>query len=271
MVRKLTKTLHAISNPRPHAVLFLLLLFSLLLISKTSSSQNVKVKGNIKHQHDTMKLELGISSGLTVNNFSDEQPHTGINLGYTGGLSFRYIFYKGFSLQVETNYIQKGGQLIRFKDDTRYGAPESFNSKNVKNSSFTLHSVDIPLLLNYTFKINQTWKPSIYAGGSFTYVAGATERYEKTGNLLPSEDIIATVTGYQNVVGEFEKTHYNSLIGSSIQVPFLKRSFILLDFRYVAGLTAAKKDFSYMEKAGFGVDVRVNSFIMKAGIIFPLK
>ena len=249
-----------------------LLLFSLLLIFQVSFAQKQKIKkDNTTPINNDAKFEMGITSGLAINNFSENQPHTGINLGYTGGLSFNYYFYKGISLQLETNYVQKGGQLLRFKDDTRYGMPETFDSKNVKNSSYILHSADIPLLLNYTFKIKQTWKPSVYVGGGLTYISGVTERYQKTGNLLPGEDIIATTSGFQNVTGGFEKHHWNGVVGSNIKVPFVKSSFLQLDFRYVKGLTAAKKQFSYMEKEGFGEDLFTNAFISKIGIIFPVK
>lgn len=271
MIKKFTKTIQTILQVSSFSFSCLIIIVCLLLTCEPLHSQVVKKKEKNKVQDGDTKFELGFSSGLAINNFSGEQPHTGINLGFTGGMSINYLMYKRLSLQIEMNYIQKGGQLIRFKDDTRYGVPENFSSKNVKNSSYILHSLDIPLLLNYTFKIKQDWKPSIYVGGSLTYVAGSTERYEKTGDLSPGEDVIGTVTGYQNVSGEFEKIHYNSVIGSKIQLPLYKKSFLVLDCRYVAGLTAAKKDFSYIEKKGFGVDLRTNSFIIKAGIVFPLK
>ncbi|RYE29696.1 MAG: PorT family protein [Sphingobacteriaceae bacterium] len=216
------------------------------------------------------KFEIGLSGGLSLNRFTKDQPQTGFNTGFVAGALIKYKIYKLLSLQLEANVLQQGGQMIRFKDDTRYGLPEGFNNQNVKNSSYILNSIEIPVLLNYTFKIKQTWKPALYAGGSYAYTFNVTETYQKTGNLLPGEDIIATVNGSQNATGAFNSSRLNFIVGANVKLPLYATLKLLLDFRYLSGLTAARDNYSYMEKVGFGSDIFTNSFVTKIGLILPL-
>lgn len=216
-------------------------------------------------------LEVGIAGGFSLNRFTKEQPQTGFNTGYTAGLLVNYKIVKGISFQLEFNSLQQGGQLIRFKDDTRFEIPESFDSKNVKNSSYRLNSIEIPLLINYTFKLKQAWKPSLYAGGSYAYTYNVSENYQKTGDLLPGEDIMATVSGSQNVTDLFNRTRFNLIVGANIKLPLAERLMLILDFRYLNGISPARADYSYMDKIGFGTNIRTNSFISKIGISMPLN
>ena len=217
------------------------------------------------------KLEVGLAGGISLNNFSNGQPQTGSNTGYTAGLSLNYKVYNGLSVQVEANFLQQGGNLVTFKDDTGLGLPESFSTKNVKNSSVKLNSIEFPVLIKYSFKIEQTWKPAIYLGGSYAYTYNATDNYQKTGNLLPGEDLIATVTDRQNVTDLYNSGRINLIMGTSVQLPLSKKLKLLLDFRYLHGLSPARENYSYMEKIGFGSDIKTNSFISKIGIVLPLK
>lgn len=168
------------------------------------------------------RFEIGIAGGLSLNQFTKGQPHTSTNTGYAAGLSINYKLYKDISLQLEANSLQQGGRTVTFKDDTRIGLPESLETKNVKNSSYAVNSIDIPLLVNYTFNIKQQWKPSVYVGGSYAYTYNVTGYYQKTGDLLPGEDIIATVSGKQNSTSSFKHSRANLIVGGSVKLPILQ-------------------------------------------------
>jgi len=234
-------------------------------ISKESNKHN-KFPDSLKN-----RIEIGVTAGLSLNQFTEGQPQTGSNNGYTAGISFNYKLIKGISLQLEVNALQQGGRMIRFKDDTRIGLPESFETKNVKNSSYVLNSIEVPLLINYTFRIKPLWKPSVYAGGSYTYTYNVNETYQKTGNLLPGEDIIATVSGSQNATNLFNSSRLNLIIGANLKLPLTSKFLLLIDMRYLNGLTTARNKYSYMDKVGFGTNIRTNSFLAKLGIIMPLS
>jgi len=252
---------------------FSICVFSLLLLlSNAGNAQDKTKRQATRKQADSAvrRFEVGINGGLSLNKFSNGQPHMALNTGYTAGISLNYKLFRGFYLQLEANSIQQGGRMLLFKDDTRLGLPESIQTKNVTNSSYLINSLEAPLLLGYTFNIKPSWKPSIYAGGSYAYTLNVHETYQKTGDLLPGEDIIATISGSDNATSEFRKSRYSFIAGANIKLPLASRLFLLVDMRYVNGLTAARKNYSYMDKVGFGTDLRTNSFISKLGIILSL-
>ena len=236
-------------------------------------SDHAKAQGIIDSadvQFSDSKFEIGVAGGLAVNKFSNGQPQTGTNTGYAAGLLLTYHVHQQWSVQVEASFVQQGGQLLSFKDDTRFGLPESFTTKNVKNSSVHLNSLNIPLLLRYTISLEKDWKPALYLGGSYAYNFNATERYQKTGNLLPGEDIITTVSDSDDLTSRYNKDRLNFILGADLRLPLFSNVKLLLDFRYMAGLSPARKNYSYMEKVGFGSDIRSNSFISRIGLIIPV-
>lgn len=255
------------------SILFLLTTTLIFFLTNIALAQESEKNDNPIKFQDSLKnrLEVGIAAGLSLNHFSKGQPQTGSNTGYTAGISVNYKLVKGISLQLEVNSLQQGGSMIRFKDDTRFDLPESFETKNVKNSSYKLNSIEIPLLINYTFKIKPLWKPSIYVGGSYAYTYNVNESYQKTGNLLPGEDIIATVTASQNATNLFNASRFNLIAGANLKLPLTSRLLLLIDMRYLNGLSSARDKYSYMEKVGFGTNIRTNSFLTKLGIIMPLS
>jgi hypothetical protein len=245
----------------------------LILLSNVSVAQyNAKKKPAAKDSLSfKSRFEIGAAGGLSLNEFTKGQPQTGISTGYTAGFLINYKLYKQFGLQLEANFLQQGGQLISFRDDTQIGLPESFETKNVENGSYNLNSIEIPLLVNYTFKIKQSWKPALYIGCSYAYTYNVTENYQKTGNLLPGEEIIATATDSRNATSSFNNSRFNFIAGANVQLPLCSRLKLLLDFRYLTGLTEATENYSYVNKIAFGSGISSNSFISRIGVIMPLK
>ena len=233
--------------------------------AQNSKPENVAAEDTVQH-----RIEIGAGGGITLNQFSKGQPHVSQNTGYIAGLSVNYKVFNNFSLQLEVNATQQGGRLLQFVDRTWIGLPESFETKNVTNSSYALNAIDIPLLVNYTFALKTTWKPSLYVGGSYSYTHNVTEHYQKTANLLPGEDIIATASGSKSSTSRFTTNRANLIVGANIKLPLTSKLLFLIDLRYMNGLTPAIKKFSYMDKVGFGTDLRTNSFVSKLGIIYPL-
>lgn len=244
--------------------------FAILFLQLNTTQAQTKI--DTAHVEATnSKFEIGIAGGLTVNKFSSGQPQTGINTGYDAGLLLTYNVYKQWSIQLEASFTQQGGQLLTFKDDTRYGLPESFTTKNVKNSSVHLNSLNIPLLVRYTIPLRKDWKPSLYLGGSYAYNFNAIDRYQKTGDLLPGEDIITTASDSENVTSRYNRDRLNLIVGADLRLPLFSKVKLLLDFRYLAGATPARENYTYTEKVGFGSDIKSNSFVSKLGLIIPVQ
>jgi hypothetical protein len=259
------------NRPRP-AMQFGLPFIVLLLLSGTLTAQDTveKEAGESGADSTRNKLEIGLSGGLALNRFTKGQPNTGQNTGYTAGVAVSYKLYNNFGLQLEANFLQQGGTTITFKDDTRIGLPESFETKHVRYSSYTINSIEIPLLINYTFAIRQSWMPTVYAGGSYAYAYNITESYKKTGNLLTGEDVIATVSDTRDASSEFKSSRLNFVAGANLKMPLTPKLFFLLDLRYINGLSPVRENYSYMEKIGFGSDLRSNSFVTKLGLVLAL-
>jgi hypothetical protein len=244
----------------------------ILLFSVTISAQSTGEKEASSSSIDSTqnKLEIGVSGGLVLNRFTKGQPNTGQNTGYTAGVAVSYKLYNNFGLQLEANFLQQGGTTITFKDDTRIGLPESFETKHVRYSSYAINSIEIPLLINYTFDIRKAWMPAVYAGGSYAYAYNITESYKKTGDLLTGEDVIATVSDTRDASSEFKSSRLNFVAGANLKLPLTSKLFFLVDFRYINGLSPVRENYSYMEKIGFGSDLRSNSFVTRLGLVLPL-
>lgn len=244
---------------------------SFLIVALSPLGNFCRAQDTSKNINPVSRIEIGLAGGLSLNRFSEGQPQTGVSVGYTGGVSLNYKMYQQWSIQIEANFLQQGGQLITFKDDTRLGLPEMFSTKNVRNSSVSFNSFEIPLLLQYAFKLKQSWYPQLYFGGSYAYNVNATDHYRKTGNLLPGEDIIATVEDSENVTTLFKRERINLIVGANVHLPLCRGVKMLLDFRYMEGLSPAREHYSYIEKLGFGSDIRSSSFVSKLGIVIPIR
>lgn len=248
------------------------LFFIAIVCFKTdvATAQSLTKKA-VSNKDSLMKrFEIGLNGGMSFNQFTKGQPHAGKNTGYTAGLSVNYKIISNFSLQLEVNALQQGGSLVQFVDKTWLGLPESFETKNVTNSSYALNSIDIPLLINYTINIKPAWKPAVYAGAGYSYTYNVTENYQKTGNLLAGEDIIATASGSRNSTSRFKTNRANLIVGANIKLPLTDKLMFLIDMRYMRGVTSAIENYSYMDKTGFGTDLRTNSFVSKIGVLYAL-
>lgn len=265
-------TRYFLANHKLSSLCFLT--FTLLNFQAPVASAQTKAPNHQKsYTADTSetRFELGVAGGLAVNSFITGQPHAGSNSGYTAGLSINYKLFKAISLQMEANFLQQGGRMLLFKDDTRLGLPESIETKNVTGSSYTLNSIEIPVLVHYTFPVKQTWKPSVYVGGSYINTFNVNEKYQKTGDLLPGEDIIATISGSRNSTGSFNTSKLNLIVGANLKLPLTSKLLLLIDMRYLNGLTPSRENYSYMDKIGFGSNIRANSFVSRIGIVMPLR
>jgi len=77
--------------------------FSLLLLMSDGTIAQDKAKRQ-PHKKPTdsvlKRFELGVNGGLSLNKFSNGQPHMGLNTGYTAGISLNYKVFRGLYLQL---------------------------------------------------------------------------------------------------------------------------------------------------------------------------
>lgn len=240
--------------------IFKILMLVAVVIATTSSINKINAQDTTPV---ASKYGWGITNGISVNNFTYDQPHNGLNLGYTAGGFIDRSVGKNLKLRLNLGYTGAGGQLTTFKDDTRYGFDPMFTFKNVKQSSYLLHSIDSWLSLFYERTTANNWKYYVGIGGGMENKFAETERYQKTGEFVTG--VYGTVQN-QQMSNRFENYWFNSNITSGIELPAYKHFNIIVEARYIYGLSAARPNYSYIEYAGVAGEVRTNAFQLTVGI-----
>jgi len=214
------------------------------------------------------RWRLQATAGATFNYFTDEQPHTGINVGATSHLRLNYSLPKHVSLYAETGYAGTGGTLTSFKDDTYLGFDPSITFQNTRQSSYLIHSLESSVGAAYAIVSKKLWSVKVYVAPTLNVTLSEWESYEKTGNLLPgvsnSRGVVATINGKQ-YVDRFEPYWWSVTSGLQIALPVKNSQEILIDFRFVNGITPAQFDYSYVGIPGIQGNIRTNSFRLGLG------
>ncbi len=213
-----------------------------------------------------------IGAGAAINYFTNEQPHSGMNLGGVANVRLNYATSKNFSLFAETGYAGAGGSLTKFTDLSYLGFDPTITFKNVKQSSYLIHSLSSSIGMGYTFFTKQNWTIKLYAAPTLNITLGETEQYEKTGNLLTGVSnfpgIIATINGSQNV-DKFKPYWWGVTTGLQVGLPIKKMQELYIDFRFSGGLTSVLDDYSYIGTKGVSGNIRTNSFQLGVGYSIP--
>ncbi|MES2005330.1 MAG: outer membrane beta-barrel protein [Bacteroidota bacterium] len=218
------------------------------------------------------RWRLQATAGVSFNYFTDEQPHTGMDIGATTHIRLNYSLPKHFSLFAETGYAAAGGSLTKFTDNTWLGFDPTITFKNVKQSNYLIHSLESSVGAAYTIGTKGLWSVKVYVAPTLNITMGETENYEKTGNLLSgvsnSPGVIATINGNQ-YVDKFKPYWWGATSGLQIGLPLAKKQEILVDFRYVWGLTSVLDDYSYISAPGVSGNIRTSSFRLGLGYSIP--
>ena len=242
-------------------IIFKILMSTVIVMTFTS----IFSVANAQDAPTTSKYGWGLTNGISVNNFTYDQPHNGMNLGYTGGgFIDRTLGTKNrLRLRLNLGYTGAGGQLTTFKDDTRYGFDNMFTFKNAKQSSYLLHSVDSWLSLFYQKQTKNDWKYYVGLGAGMENKFFETERYQKTGEFITG--IYGTVQD-QQFTNRFENYWFNGNLTAGIELPTSKKVNFIIEARYLYGLTAARNNYSYIEFDGVMGEVRTNAFQLTLGV-----
>ncbi|MES2332260.1 MAG: outer membrane beta-barrel protein [Bacteroidota bacterium] len=218
------------------------------------------------------RWRLQATAGATFNYFTDEQPHTGMDVGATAQFRLNYSTSKHFSLYAETGYVAAGGSLTKFTDNTWLGFDPTITFKNAKQSNYLIHSLESSVGAAYSIVTKGLWSVKVYVAPTLNITTGETENYEKTGNLISgvsnSPGVVATINGNQ-YVDKFKPYWWSATGGLQIGLPVKKSQEILIDFRYVWGLSPVLDDYSYIGTSGVSGNIRTSSFRLGLGYSIP--
>lgn len=209
-------------------------------------------------------LSFGLKAGTNFHSFTDQQPHTGSKMGYSGGLFVMYSFSNAVAVQLDAAYFQQGGRYIQFVDETRFGAPEEYSTKYVKDASVTLHNVFVPLQARISVS-NEPYLPDLLIGPYIDVNFAATETYEKTGQI---NDQYVTTVGNDVVTDQYKMLQYGATAALSFTIPTNKNLSVLFDVAYKYGVFPVKEGFSYIDLYNVSGDINSNALSVSVGIKF---
>jgi len=220
------------------------------------------------------RWSLGVSAGGNFNYFTDEQPHRAVSPGFNGQVRVDYNLnkkLKNFSIIGSLGYAGTGGNLVSFYDQTFFGFDPTLSFKNVKQSTWVLHTLESSLGLSYKVPLKTAWKLQVYAAPVLSINMGEWERYQKTGNLLvvdgfPNGGIIGTVTNRQ-FTDKFEPYWWSVKAGAVLSLP-LKKNMVTVDLGFVNGTSPANFGYSYINTPGIQGNIRTNSVRLAFGYHF---
>lgn len=210
-------------------------------------------------------LNFGIKGGVNFHEFTNQPPHMGGGMGYSLGVFGLYEFNDMLALQMELGYFQQGGTYLKFYDDTRFGVPESFFSKNVKDASVILHNIYVPLQAKVTFS-SQAYIPRLLIGPYMDYNFAAKETFEKTGEI--EDGVYVTSNGSAVVTDQYEMFQFGIVAGLEFVIPTDKNWDMLFGVSYKYGLTPAKKAYSYIDYYTVNEDFNTNALSITLGVKF---
>ncbi|MCG8389517.1 MAG: PorT family protein [Cytophagales bacterium] len=210
-------------------------------------------------------FSYGIKLGPVVSSFSSSQPHTGLNLGVTAGGFAAYQFSDLVAIQAEVAYFQQGGSYVQFIDDTRFGAPDNFLTRNVKDANVILHNVYIPLQAKIT-PFSGSISPSFLLGPYADINFAATESYERTGVI--DGRVYTTASGDDVVTDQYEMFQFGAAAGFQFEFPFQGDREIVINGTYKYGITPIKESYSYIDFNEVTEDITSNAFALTIGIQF---
>ncbi len=210
-------------------------------------------------------INYGIKGGVTFHEFTNQPPHTGGEMGFLAGVFGSYEFSDLIALQMELGYFQQGGTYIQFKDDTRFGVPESFVSKNVKDASVTLHNLYIPLQAKFS-PFSQSYLPKLLIGPYLDVNFAATESYQKTGEI--EDDVYITTSGDAVVTDQYEMFQVGAVAGLEFIIPTNANWNMIFGISYKYGLMPAKKSYSYIDYYAVTEDFYTNALSITIGVQF---
>lgn len=223
---------------------------------KTSAQESgSSVLGNIYY---------GGKLGTSISQFTNQQPHTNEKQGLTGGVFIGYNLNSNLAIQLEFNYLQEGGQLLRIEHSWDLSNNSWINIKT-DNQQVTLNNLDIPLMLKYSLPFGAS-KIFIVAGGAFGYNIHAGVKHETT--ILTETGNVSTYTSEENITSNIEDYNIGILAGLGFEIPVFKSNYILIDARYRYGMMPVYKGYSYRGLPQITGDLQNNTMYVTIGFGF---
>lgn len=209
-------------------------------------------------------IHFGGKFGTTVAQFTNQQPHTTVKQGITAGGFVNYNFNKNIAIQLELNYLQEGGELLRFEMPSDLSIPTWYYLK-ADNQNVTLHNLDIPLLFKYSIPVRES-KIFIVLGPAFGINIHSGVEHETT--VYTQIGSVSTFTGEENTTSKIEQYNVGITGGIGFEIPVSRENYIIIDARYRYGMMPVYKGYSYRGIPQITGDLKNNTMYFTIGFGF---
>lgn len=206
---------------------------------------------------------IGINAGTAYNYFMSDQQHVRGKPCLTAGVAYFKPFGE-IELKVGLEYLQLGGGILIVEDETRFGLSfaDSPMPRKVRDANVTLHTLNLPVLVNFKVLSNDNFSVSVGLGPEVSYLLNATSKELVTGDL--GSGVYATYSQTVNETRNYQNFNFAVTGDIRLDIPFGENN-IFLDCRYRHGINPVRKEFSYLDIAEVRSDLLQRSFIISLG------
>ena len=181
-------------------------------------------------QAQTKVWSIGPEAGISISKYGMDASENDSKVGAVGGLFVTYSIVNTFAVTTKFLFYQKGA---------------AFNTGDIKQ---TLTYFEIPVVGRFFLNKEGDFRPNIFLGPSFGFLAGAT-------NKIGSNDRV-DIDGYKNIYNGFD---FGITGGAGFNFRIMNETYFILDARYTHGI-------SDLSKANGSVNN--NSVAVTAGVSF---
>jgi hypothetical protein len=220
--------------------------FLLSFVCQFSSAQTFSLGGKIGLAYSNISTPAGISL---------LSPYLKSYGGWDAGIVTNIAFRKGFSIQPELSYVEKGFKVQEGWNIPVLGVDIPLGTKVITK----LRYIEMPVLAKYSFG-NEVIKGYVMAGPTFAYAASAAAK--TYANFIVDIELkeiaipLSTINGQRFEVGGMIG------IGTSLAVG---NSSLFFDARYAQGFTDVSK------MPVIDLDIKNHRFGLNAGFLIPLN
>ncbi len=167
---------------------------------------------------------VGPEVGISLSKYGKDASANEFKSGAIGGIFLTYSILNTYAITTKLLYSQKGA---------------SFKSSDIKQ---TLNYIEVPLIGRFFLNKEGSFRPNIFVGPSFGFLAGATNKVG-SNNREPIES-------YENIFNGFD---FGVTGGLGLNFLISTETYFIIDARYTHGLSDITKADGNVNNNSFGV------------------
>jgi len=172
---------------------------------------------------------VGPEVGISLSKYGMDASTNDFKSGAIGGMFLTYSILNTYAITTKLLYSQKGA---------------SFKSSDIKQ---TLNYIEVPLIGRFFLNKEGSFRPNIFVGPSFGFLAGAT-------NKVGSNDR-EPIESYKDVFNGFD---FGVTGGLGLNFLISTETYFIIDARYTHGLSDITKADGNVNNKSFGLSAGIS-------------